>query len=1000
MTAQPSEPTPATSSERSRIVLASTFTVDPLVESLSFLTTEVALDLDVAVAPYSQIYQELLDPTRLFAQNRSGINVVLLRFEDWWRDKGGSAVTASIAAEAANQNCDDLVAALHAFASASPSPMVVMVCPPSSGALARPELTALFGALMARLASEIGDLPNASLLRVDPEVAAQSASVYDAAGDRLAHVPYTPLFFASLARDLARTIHALKTPPHKVLVLDCDNTLWKGVVGEDGVDGIALSEAHLALQRFVVAKKNAGMLVCLASKNVEADVLEVFRRRPEMVLKLEDIVAMRVNWLPKSENLRDLARELNLGLDSFVLIDDSPLECAEVESSCPGVLALRLPIEDDFPRFLTHIWPLDDRTVTEADRRRTEMYRQNRERDRQLRSASNMADFIAGLDLRIEIAEPSPEEWPRVAQLTQRTNQFNFTTRRRSESELLGLVAEGGRCLAVRVQDRFGDYGLVGVVIFVSGDRALTIDTFLLSCRVLGRGVEHAILRYLGGLGRTMGLEQIVAPFVATAKNVPAKQFLESLGAESDFSTGLERVIISASRACEVFPAATSVPDVPPPEKTSTTLPPASADPGKSARWNRLARELADPAQILSAVVRKRVRDRSLRTAIVLPRTPSELRLVAIWREILGIREIGIRDDYFEIGGTSLDAVMICVAIEREFGKRLPLTVFVEDPTIEALALRLASGRETRSLVPLQKSGTGVPLFLVHDADGETLLYRNLALRLANRRPVYAIQPQGRDGAPIVHTQIEQMAAHYVREIRSVQPRGPYFLGGLCAAGILSLEMALQLEQAGEEARLVAVFDAADVEARPRPVEKERRLGRLRDAIHAGSVTKVSQIVAGKAKNYVAYELRRRVRHAADRFSVATLRLCLERGLPLPPWARDLPVRVVYLFAEARYRPRSATRHEIVLFRATSGQGYDEPYVHLFEDPLLGWESRSSSGVLAIDVPGGHSSMLQEPNVSVLAEALERYLDGKGQGSVMDVDGSARFLPHSAVPLA
>ena len=997
MTAQPSHPAAEPARERSQIVLASTFTADPLGEALSFLATETDLNLEVVMAPYSQIYQELLDPSRQFAKNRQGINIVLLRLEDWWRDKGGSAVTASVAAAAADRNCDDLVTALRAFSGASTSAIFVAVCPPSPGALARPEIAEVLRAVGGRIASELGDLPNVTVFPDEVFDSAEATAAYDASGDRLGHLPYVPLFFAALARRLARKIHALKTPPHKVLVLDCDNTLWKGVVGEDGVEGIELSEAHLALQRFVVAKKNAGMLVCLASKNVEADVLEVFRRRPEMVLKLDDIVAMRVNWLPKSQNLRDLAHELNLGLDSFVLIDDSPVECAEVESSCPGVLALRLPIEGDFPRFLAHVWPLDDRAVTEADRRRTEMYRQNRERDRHLRSASSMAEFIAGLDLRIEIAEPSPEQWSRVSQLTQRTNQFNFTSRRRSESELLALVAEGQRCLAVQVRDRFGDYGLVGVVLFVVRDGALTIDTFLLSCRVLGRGVEHAILRHLGGLARRMELERIVAPFSPTAKNIPAKQFLDSLAAERDLSNGLEQVVISTERACQVFPAADSVQGELHPEEITSTLRPISADPVKSARWNRLARELADPARILAAMARGRVRERPLRSELVLPHTPNERRLVAIWKEILGIREIGIRDDYFEVGGTSLEAVMICVAIDREFGKRLPLTVFVEDPTIEALALRLEGGKEARSLVPLQKSGPGAPLFLVHDADGETLLYRNLALRLAGRRPVYAIQPQARDGAPIVHTRIEQMAAHYVREIRRVQPHGPYLLGGLCAAGILSLEMALQLEEAGEEARLVAVFDAADVEARPRRrLETQKRLGRLRDAIQTGPITELPRVVAGKAKNYLAYELGRRMLRAMDRFSVATLGLCLERGFPLPPWARNLSVRTVYLIAESRYRPRSTTRHEIVLFRATIGEGDDEPYAQLYEDPLLGWQSRSDGGVLAIDVPGGHSSMLQEPNVLALAEELESYLTTKEREALSDLDGGGRLQAPSA----
>ena len=994
MTAEPSDSAFAAPTERPRVVLASTFTVDPLVRTLSFLTRETGLDVDVIAASYGQIYQELLDPTRLFARNRQGVNVVLLRFEDWWRDQGGSAATSSVAEAAAERNCNDLVTALRTSSAAMTSAIVVAVCPASPAALARPETATLLRSLPRRLASEIGDLPNVTLLNDATFDAGDAASVYDGGGDHLGHLPYTPVFFATLARRLARAVYALRTPAHKVLVLDCDNTLWKGVVGEDGVAGIELSEAYLAFQRFVVARQNAGMLVCLASKNVEADVREVFLSRPEMVLKLDHIVSMRVNWLAKSANLRDLADELNLGLDSFVLIDDSPLECAEVEASCPEVLVLRLPIEGDFPQFLSHVWPLDDRAATEADRRRTEMYRQNRERHLHAQSASNLAEFMAGLDLRVEIAEPAPEQWPRVAQLTQRTNQFNLTTRRRSESDLLaGLAAEGQRCLAVQVRDRFGDYGLVGVVIFAVGDGALTIDTFLLSCRVLGRGVEHAILRHLGTLAGTMDLERIVAPFIPTAKNVPARQFLESLDAESDLSGGLQRFVISAERASQVSASARSLRAAPQPEETAPAPRPSSGDRNKSARWNRLAHELADPAQILSALAREGVRDRPVQNELLRPRTPYERRLMTIWTETLNIREIGIRDDYFELGGTSLEAVIVCVLIEREFGKHLPLTALVEFPTIEALALQLERGEETATLVALQRSGTGVPLFLLHDADGETLLYRNLALRLTGRRPVYVVQPQGRDGAPLIHTRIEEMASHYLREIRKVQPRGPYFLGGLCAAGVLSLEIALQLEEVGEEARLVAVFDAADVEALRRRgrVENQRRVERLRKAIQASPARELPGIVAGKVRNYLGYVLGDRMRRAADRFSVATLRLCQRREFPLPPWTRGLSVRSVYLIAESLYRPRKETRHEILLFRATCGEGSDEPYAHLFEDPFLGWQKRSAGGVVAIDVPGGHSSMLQEPNVSAIAEALERYLSALDQAPAVDVDDTGEL---------
>jgi len=967
-----------------QIVLASTFTVDPLAEPLSFLMGEVGLDFAVALAPYGQLFQELLDPGRQFGRNQRGVNVLCLRFEDWWRDAAGTAAETA-AQTAVERTGRDLVAAIRKFAGESSSTLLVAVCPPSPTALESAESAATLRSLRETLTSGVLGLPNVTVLQEAVLADDDAAAVHDAGGDRLGHLPYTPLYFAALAQTIARAIHALKIPPHKVLALDCDNTLWKGVVGEDGVDGIEITPRHAALQRFLLAKKDAGMVLCLVSKNVEADVRAVFAKRNEMILSLDDLVAMRVNWSPKSENIRSLAAELNLGTDSFVLIDDSPLECAEVEANCRGPLTLQLGADDDPDRFLSNVWLLDQTTVTEADRRRTEMYRENRERDRYRDSATNLGEFLSGLELRVELAEPLEEQWPRVSQLTHRTNQFNFTTRRRSEAEVRGLAAEGLRCLLVQVRDRFGDYGIVGVVIFSAAAEELVIDTFLLSCRVLGRGVEHAMFRHLAAVAGDLGAQRIVAPYLATAKNIPARQFLESLAADREVSDGGDRFVLSIERAAALAPGAVSPYGDLAAEKPVAPAPaaPASGEGSealsKSARWNRLARELTEPNQILAALASHRLRARVATGDAAGPRTEAERRLVAIWRDVLGLRDVGVRDDYFEIGGSSLEAVMICVAIEREFGKSLPLSAVVDCPTIEQLATRLESGgveTAVRSIVPLSTGGSGTPLFLLHDGDGEVLLYRNLARRLAGRRPVYAVQPVGRKNARLVQTRIEDMAAHYIREIRKVCAHGPYFLGGLCAAGTLSFEMALQLEAAGEEARLVAVFDAADVQASLRKNRvTHRRAGRFREALSAASPREIPGVVFRKARGFLTYELSSRARGAVDRLSVATLGLCLRYNLPLPALVRRLSVRTIFSFAEGRYRPRGKIRREILLFRATEGEGSDEPFIRIYEDPLLGWAERTNERVQVVEVAGGHSSMLQEPNVIGLAQHLAHYLD-------------------------
>ncbi len=194
--------------------------------------------------------------------------------------------------------------------------------------------------------------------------------------------------------------------------------------------------------------------------------------------------------------------ELNLGLDSFIFLDDNPVECAEVQAGCPEVLTLRLPIEGDIAGFIDHLWAFDRLSVTSEDQQRTAMYKQEIERGRFQKQAMTIEEFLAGLDLQITISEPSPTQISRVAQLTQRTNQFNFTTIRRNDGEILQLSESGLECRVVEVSDRFGDYGLVGVMIFGVRDDSLEVDTFLLSCRVLGRGVEHRMVNELGKFAR------------------------------------------------------------------------------------------------------------------------------------------------------------------------------------------------------------------------------------------------------------------------------------------------------------------------------------------------------------------------------------------------------------------------------------------------------------------------------------------------------------------
>lgn len=967
------------------IAVAATFTAEPLEESLNFWSKHLNWAGSIEFAPYNQIFQQLLDPTSMLAQNRQGVNLILLRFEDWCRDLPRQDGSTQAAIE---RNLAELIGALRGVTARSATPHLLCFCPSSPTAQADPDWRNLTQKWQSQLIDELRGCSNLYWITEAELARYPVADYYDPQRDQLGHIPFTTLFYSALATAIARKIYTIKAAPHKVIVLDCDNTIWRGIVGEDGVSGIEITPAYAALQQFMIAQQAAGMLLCFCSKNNEADVLEVFEQRPEMPLKLEHLVSWRINWLPKSENLRSLAQELNLGLDSFIFLDDNPVECAEVQTHCPEVLTLQLPIDGDIPQFLQHVWAFDHLKVTEEDKQRTLLYKQNLERDRFQQQALTIDAFLEGLELQVEIAEPEASQLDRVAQLTQRTNQFNFTTRRRSDSEIRQLAAAGLECRAVTVRDRFGDYGLVGVLIFGSSGNVLQIDTFLLSCRVLGRGVEHQMMQHLGKIAEERELTQVQAEFIPTKKNLPARSFLDKVAAayRQPSETGDRYEIPVAAAAALVYqPVSQDHSDADRESVSAVTAQPSSPPPisRKSDYLGKIATQWQQPEQILAAITADRpAQQRSSDRPYVAPRTLTETNLAQLWAELLHVEAVGVTDDYFELGGTSLLSVELFAQIEQRFGKKLPLTALVSAPTVAQLAQVINQSEALDSLVLLRAGGSRPPVFLVHDGDGETLLYRNLAHRLDPEHSVYGLQPRTATHAAMLHTRIPEMAAYYIEKIRSVQPQGPYLIGGMCAGGVIAFEMAQQLQQQGESIAMVALIDAADVAA-PKRANRitEQRLKRFSSVFESdqplGLLPKLGAIglkVSQKVGNLLVYETQSRWLRLQHQAQIRLFRYYIDRNSPIPKFLQPLSVRQIYEFAERDYLPQQF-RGEVFLLRATQGSDNDEPWIEVYSDPLFGWEQRVTEGVVVQDVPGGHSSMLQEPNVAVLAEAMQSYID-------------------------
>jgi amino acid adenylation domain-containing protein/FkbH-like protein len=736
------------------VAIASTFTAEPVEESVAFWADQLSAPCKTQFAPYGQVFQQLLAADSLLATNQRGLNVVLLRFDDWQSDAHSPSNADSSELQ---RNVEECGRALRTAAGRSATPWLVCICPSSPATLADPVQRAVYQQMEGLLAAGLEGVAGVTLM--GPAQLARAYPVseyYDRHADQLGHVPYTRELFAAVGTSIVRHLTRIKSTPCKVIVLDCDQTLWKGVCAEDGADGISIGPAYKALQQFMVAQHDAGRLICLCSKNHEADVLEVFDRRVDMPLRREHIVSWRVNWRPKSENLRSLAKELQLGLDSFVFVDDNPVECAEVRANCPEVLSLQLPeAAEQIPAFLHNVWAFDQAQLTSEDTQRTRLYQQNAEREQLREKSLTFAEFIADLRLDVSIDRMSTRQLPRVSQLTQRTNQFNVNKVGRSEGELDAVCrATNTECLTVEVSDRFGDYGLVGVAIAEADKERLNVDTFLLSCRVLGKGVEHRLLARLGEIAAARGLAKVRIPLKPTDRNQPALEFLTSIGSQYRESNG-ERIdfVIPTQEARNItFQPETATAAAPTEEPASRAIPAANG------RWSvclteKSARLLDVPAIVSAIDDRKRGRVRSNSALGGAPRTETQRLIAGVWEQLLALDRVGLHEDFFALGGHSLLATQVISRLCDIFRINLPLQAAFDAPTVAELARIVERAKETdagATLPPVRPTEprTDLPLsfaqerlwFLDQFEPGSSLFNNPAAVRLRGELNTHALQ--------------------------------------------------------------------------------------------------------------------------------------------------------------------------------------------------------------------------------------------------------------------
>jgi FkbH-like protein len=409
----------------------------------------------------------------------------------------------------------------------------------------------------AVLAAQHSAGPFASISRVNQhiyEVATRNDGVYvldlaswaaltgkgyaDVTLDFFARQPLSGQAQIGFAFFIARNLRPLIVPRRKVLALDLDNTLWGGVIGEDGVNGVILGHdfpgyVYLRIQRELLELRHQGVLLVILSKNNEADARQAFESLPDMILKWDDFVVRKINWGHKYENLRDAARELGLGLDSFVFIDDSHYECEQMRQFLPEVLILNE--SRDALQLLKAIWEtdaFDSLILTDEDRRRHQDYAVRDARNVQIHHG-DLESFLRSLEMEAMIEPVQSSNLERVVTMLGKTNQFNVTTRRHSRTQVQAMLQSRGTiALALRLRDKFGDQGIVAVLLaFCDSDQSmLKVDSFLVSCRALGRGVEDALWAATLERARQQEVRRLEAEYIATAKNAIVAELYDRLG--------------------------------------------------------------------------------------------------------------------------------------------------------------------------------------------------------------------------------------------------------------------------------------------------------------------------------------------------------------------------------------------------------------------------------------------------------------------------------------
>lgn len=530
-----------------RVALLRSFTVEPIIPLLQAAAFVQGIQVEVYLSDFNTYAQEILNPHSGLYQFKPDVVFLAVQTRDlvpnFW--EGFADISLQECQETIEQTTNNLISLLEVFHKNSQASLVVHTLenPPflSQGILdgqLEANQTEAIAAINRVLYQKARQQKGLYLLDYDGLISRWGRSHwYDESKWLTMRMPIAADCLIHLANEWLRFLHPLTGRICKCLVVDLDNTLWGGVIGEDGMTGIALASeypgaAFRQFQRTILDLYQRGIILAICSKNNPTDAIEVLEKHPDMVLRTEHFAAIKINWQDKAQNLQEIAKELNIGLDSLAFVDDNPAEREWIKQKLPEVTVIDLPSNPlGYAAALKQSPVFERLALSSEDSQRGRYYAEQRQRQELEQSATSLEDFYHSLQMRLEVSVLTGENLARAAQLTQKTNQFNLTTKRRTEPEIADLMSRPDWYIyTCRLRDRFGDNGLIGVVIGQQRGEIFEIDTFLMSCRVIGRTVETAILSVVMERACQQGATQLLGWYLPTKKNAPARNFYKEHG--------------------------------------------------------------------------------------------------------------------------------------------------------------------------------------------------------------------------------------------------------------------------------------------------------------------------------------------------------------------------------------------------------------------------------------------------------------------------------------